>query len=82
MSGKISGLTVRQMRRMASEIGMSVYWQGGNWIVSSPSGMQIPLHYSITTERIALADGLGRAGLVRMVTTYDGGVDIVDDRSA
>jgi hypothetical protein len=76
------GLNLRALRRMLREYGATAYTQGGQWIVVTPADNEgnrheMPLHYSITEERYALAWALERAGLVRQVPQERGDVMVL-----
>lgn len=77
MTTKITGLTVRELRKIAAANKVDAYQQGGQWMISTPSGEVVPQHYSIKSEREALGRWLQRGRLVHVTAMQDGSIEIV-----
>ena len=59
---------ITTLRKIANRIGLTVYKQGSQWILSHRETE--PLHYSVKTERDALLTGLQR-GIERDLLTIE-----------
>lgn len=69
----IKGLTVTELRKMAKGAKVSVRKQNGGYVANMTNGEDVPLHYSVTTEREALARTLARdPSMVRVIETQTG----------
>ena len=77
MTTTINGLTVTDLRKIAKCAKVSARKQGGQWIINTPCGEDVPQHYSITTEREALARWLARDPILVRVVETQTGIEVV-----